>query len=93
MNDQTKIDAGYFDSIDCDLGAFTALIDQTADSSDVPHAADVQKNVPIYDMTNLRPTLEDRAQRRAIMAEWARVLQGRRRYSGFARCICGHWRS
>lgn len=75
MNDQTKIDAGYFDSIDCDLGAFTALIDQTADPSDVPHAAEVQKNVPIYDMTNLRPTLEYRAQRRAIMAEWARVLQ------------------
>jgi ectoine hydroxylase-related dioxygenase (phytanoyl-CoA dioxygenase family) len=75
MNDQTKIDAGYFDSIDCDLGEFTALIDQTADSSDVPHAAEVQKNVPIYDMTNLRSTLEDRAQRRAIMAEWARVLQ------------------
>ena len=75
MIDQTKIDAGYFDSIDCDLGAFTTLINQTANSSDVPHAADVQKNVPIYDMTNLRPTLEDRAQLRVIMAEWARVLK------------------
>lgn len=68
-------DAGYFDSAACDLDAFTALIDRTVNPSTVPNAHDVQKNVPIYDMSRLRPLLENKEQRRAIMAEWARVLQ------------------
>lgn len=75
MNDHIEIEVGYFESTACDLNAFTALIDQTANPSTVPHAEDIQKNVPIYDMSRLRPSLESKEQRRAIMAEWARVLR------------------
>ncbi len=75
MNDHIEIEVGYFESTSCDLNAFSALIDQTANPSTVPHAADIQKNVPIYDMSKLRPSLEGKEQRRAIMAEWARVLR------------------
>ncbi|WP_281858583.1 phytanoyl-CoA dioxygenase family protein [Litoreibacter halocynthiae] len=75
MKHEIETDAGFFDSAACDLNAFTALIDQTADALTVPNADDIQKNVPIYVMSRLRPSLEDKERRRAIMAEWARVLQ------------------
>ena len=75
MKQQIETETGYFNSAACDLGEFTALIDQTVDPSIVPNAEDIQKNVPIYDMSELRPALEDKAKRRTIMAEWARVLQ------------------
>lgn len=75
MNNLFEIEVGYFDSAACDLNAFTTLIDQTANPSTVPHAEDIQKNVPIYDMSRLRPSLEDKEQRRAIMTEWAHILR------------------
>ena len=75
MNDQIETDTGYFDPEACDLSAFAALIDQSVSPATVPNADDIQENVPIYDMSRLRPALEDRTQRRAIMAEWARVLK------------------
>jgi ectoine hydroxylase-related dioxygenase (phytanoyl-CoA dioxygenase family) len=75
MKYQIETDTGYFDSTACDLNAFTALIDQAATPSTVPNADDIQKNIPIYDMSKLRPSLEDKPRRRTIMAEWARVLR------------------
>lgn len=75
MNQQIETETGYFDSAACDLSAFTALIDQTVTPSSVPNADDIQNNVPLYDMSRLCPSLEDKEQRRTIMAEWARVLQ------------------
>ncbi len=75
MKQQIETETGYFDSAACDLNAFAALIDQTVMPSSVPNADDIQKNVPLYDMSRLRPSLEDKEQRRTIMAEWARVLQ------------------
>lgn len=74
MKHEIETDTGYFDSAACDLSAFTALLDQTANPSTVPNADDIQKNVPIYDMSRLRPSLENKERRRAIMAEWAHVL-------------------
>lgn len=75
MNHRVETETGYFDSVACDLNAFATLIDQTVMPSSVPNADDIQKNVPLYDMSRLRPSLEDKEQRRTIMAEWARVLQ------------------
>jgi ectoine hydroxylase-related dioxygenase (phytanoyl-CoA dioxygenase family) len=75
MKHQIETDTGYFDSAACDLSAFTALIDQIVNPSTVPNADDIQMNVPIYDMSKLRPSLEDKTRRRTIMAEWARVLR------------------
>ncbi|MEQ8923959.1 MAG: phytanoyl-CoA dioxygenase family protein [Marinovum algicola] len=46
-----------------------ALITQRVDRKDVPHAADIQRNVPIYDVPALDLTDPD------LLAEWAKVLR------------------
>ncbi|NOC47515.1 MULTISPECIES: phytanoyl-CoA dioxygenase family protein [unclassified Ruegeria] len=65
---------GYFDRESCDLDEFKVLTSQNLTTGAVPHAASVQKNVPIYDMHALRPALEKADQRKALLAEWAYVL-------------------
>ena len=75
MNHHIETDTGYFNCEACDLHEFTTIIDQTTRSSTIPNAYDIQKNVPIYDMSKLRPSLEEREKRRVIMAEWARTLR------------------
>jgi ectoine hydroxylase-related dioxygenase (phytanoyl-CoA dioxygenase family) len=72
MQDNTP--TGYFDPETCDLAEFEALIGQHASLSDFAHASDLQKNVPVYDMTALRAHLAEAAPRREIMSEWAQVL-------------------
>ncbi|WP_170391687.1 phytanoyl-CoA dioxygenase family protein [Ruegeria arenilitoris] len=66
--------AGYFGRESCDLDEFKALTSQSLRPEQVPHAAAVEKNVPIYDMHALRPALETRDTRRALLAEWGWVL-------------------
>ncbi|WP_223421591.1 phytanoyl-CoA dioxygenase family protein [Tateyamaria pelophila] len=74
MKDQKHHSTGYFSEADCDIAAFKALIGQNADTSTLAHADDVQNAIPIYDMARLRPSLEERDARAALMAEWAGVL-------------------
>ena len=75
MKDIIAQTPGYYDPETCDLGEFLALIDQTTDPEQVPHAAAIEKNIPIYNMADLRLRLEDAGSRRALMSEWARVLR------------------
>ncbi|MDJ0823702.1 MAG: phytanoyl-CoA dioxygenase family protein [Paracoccaceae bacterium] len=75
MKDTTYNTFAYYDPDTCDLGEFTALISQATRSEQVPHAAEIEKNIPIYDMANLRSVLEDDRTRRGIMTEWAQVLR------------------
>ena len=75
MKDILEPTVAYYDPQACDLQEFTALIDQTTSADTVPHAAAVEKNIPVYDMDDLRPGLEDPAKRRDILGEWARVLR------------------
>ncbi|WP_170415872.1 phytanoyl-CoA dioxygenase family protein [Ruegeria atlantica] len=65
---------GYFDRESCDLDEFKVLTSQNLLAADVPHAAAIEKNVPIYDMYALRPALEDTGKRKALLAEWGHVL-------------------
>lgn len=58
---------GYFDPKPCDLDAFTTLINRTTDRASVPHASDIQSNIPIYDAPSLTFN-------RDLMAEWADVF-------------------
>ncbi len=74
MKDTVDNTIAYYDPETCDLGEFTALIGQVTRSEQVPHAAAIEKNIPIYDMSNLRSTLEDDRTRRGLMAEWAQIL-------------------
>lgn len=75
MVDQTFGYIGYFDRESCDLDEFKVLTSQQLEAADAPHAAAIQKNVPLYDMEALRPALEDSEKRRVLMAEWAHVLR------------------
>ena len=75
MDQQSHNNPAYFGADTCDIAEFTALIDQTQHQEDVPHADDVVKNVPIYDMTRVGPLLEAPDQRREILGEWARVMR------------------
>lgn len=74
MKNPKQTPHAYFESSACDVAELVALIDQQTSSVSVPHASDIQKNVPIYDMAKLRPMLEDKAQRQEVMGEWAQVF-------------------
>lgn len=65
----------YFDATSCNLDEFKALTAQTLDPATVPHAMRVEKNVPLYDMATLAPALAEPEKRRALLAEWGRVLE------------------
>lgn len=72
MSDQDHI--GYFEADACSLSEFKSLIERAQDPAHVPYAADIQKNVPIYDMAQLRGSLEQEDTRREILIEWGRVF-------------------
>lgn len=75
MTTTSQKEAGYFDPDACNLDEFLTLIDRSTRAQDAPHASDIQRNVPVYDMAKLRPMLQDHTSRRALMAEWAQVLR------------------
>lgn len=75
MKDIVAQTPGYYDPEACDLSEFLAVIDQSTRPDQVPFAAAIEKDIPLYDMAKLRPRLEDPQTRRQIMAEWARVLR------------------
>ncbi len=65
--------ARYAES-DCRISDFAALIDQTTNLGDYPHAVDVQRNVLIYDSAVLRTVIVTDEGRQAVEAELARAL-------------------
>ncbi len=73
-SDLISPETGFYDAATCDLAEFAALTGQQVDPATTPHADETLRNVPIYDMTRLAPMLCDPDSRRALMAEWARVL-------------------
>ncbi|WP_342076889.1 phytanoyl-CoA dioxygenase family protein [Yoonia sp. SS1-5] len=74
MKDNNTTTRGYFDPADCDAAAFAALIAQDTTAEQVPFASDIQKKIPIYAVQTLADVLADPARRKALMAEWARVM-------------------
>jgi ectoine hydroxylase-related dioxygenase (phytanoyl-CoA dioxygenase family) len=74
MVDRQLENRGYFDGESSDLDAFKTVTSRTLRRDEVPHAAAVEKNIPLYDMGALRKTLDDPSERRALQAEWAWVL-------------------
>ena len=63
----------YFDETSCDLDKFNQLCSQKVDPATMPHACDVQHNIPSYDMPALAEMLAG-PDRRKLLAEWAQVL-------------------
>ena len=64
----------YLRAEDCRLQDLANLCSQTVSLSDYPFAADVRRNILIYDCPTLLPALADPADRRALMAEWAEAM-------------------
>ena len=67
--DATTRNPGYYHPEDCDPKTFQALISKTLSAGEVPLAADIQKNIPLYDAT-----AAEAADPTTLMSEWAWVL-------------------
>ncbi|MEY4698397.1 MAG: hypothetical protein RIT14_2825 [Pseudomonadota bacterium] len=64
----------YLKSEECRLEDLARLCDRQTDLADYPFAADVQKNVLIYDCAALHGVIADPDERRALMAEWSDAM-------------------
>lgn len=64
----------YLRAEDCRVEDLAAICSEQVVLADYPFAADVQKNVLIYDCNALRAVIGDATERRALMAEWADAL-------------------
>lgn len=65
----------YFSDASCNLDDFKQLCTKTLTKADAPLASEIAKNVPIYDMAELRDNLGDPEKRIALMVEWATGLR------------------
>ncbi|MEW1959536.1 phytanoyl-CoA dioxygenase family protein [Kineococcus sp. NPDC059986] len=63
-----------FRETDCDVAEFARLVDRTTDLADYPHAADVRREVLVYDADALRRTTADPAGREEVEAELVQAL-------------------
>ena len=61
---------GYLSSNDCNLEEFSKSLDRTLNQIDVPLAHDIEKNIPIYDVSQI--DFLDNTQ--TLRTEWANVL-------------------
>jgi len=61
----------YLSPQDCDLEKFAEQVDRQLTIQNVPQAHDIQKNVPIYDISRLDMT----GNTQTLRAEWADVLR------------------
>ncbi len=75
MNMPSAPRSGFYTEDACDLAEFAALTGRTMTQTEVPQAAEIVKNIPIYDVPSLSATLDDPTRRSALLAEWAYILQ------------------
>lgn len=65
---------GFFSEQDCNIEEFTALISEVLDPATLSFTDTVTQNIPIYAQSATASALSSPETRRAIMAEWADVL-------------------
>jgi len=75
MKDINKVSPGYYHSRECNLTDFKKIVDQKLDIGSVPNAAEIQKNIPIYNIEDLQNALCNAELKFELMAEWAWVLR------------------
>ena len=75
MKDVNSVSAGYYNPEICNLADFLEIINQTLVEDSVPYASEVEKNIPIYDISALQNVIANDKLRRELMAEWAWVLR------------------
>ena len=75
MKDINKVSSGYYHSGECNLADFKKIINQKLDIGSVPNAAEIKKNIPIYNIEDLQNTFQNAELKFKLMAEWAWVLR------------------
>ena len=75
MKDTKKVGAGYYNPDDCNLSDFREILDQDLAVDSVPNAAEIENNIPIYDIKALHKVFQSKELRSELMAEWAWVLR------------------
>ncbi len=74
VGEQTRPEAVWLSAAGADFATFRRQVDRGTDAADWPRAARVERNVPIYDGAAVGKASCDAEARRALMAEWARLL-------------------
>ncbi len=59
---------------DCSLEDFAEITSSVLNEQSVPLSHDIRKNIPVYDIAQLGPSLSDGEARKELMSEWAKVL-------------------
>jgi len=75
MKDLNLNKAGYYNPEACILVDFLEIINQKLEDRLVPHASEVQNNIPIYNILALTNIIENSELKKELMAEWAWVLR------------------
>ncbi len=76
MLDQTPRDFPvWLDASSCRIEDFEAHIAQETRPADYPGAAEIARNIPVYDGARLRAKASDVGSARAVMAEWNRAFR------------------
>ncbi|MEM0947128.1 MAG: phytanoyl-CoA dioxygenase family protein [Pseudomonadota bacterium] len=68
------MDGAYFDIDGASLAAFREITQRSLDPGALTFAAEIVKNVPVYDVAALQANLHDPERKRTLMGEWATVL-------------------
>lgn len=64
----------WLDPGSCSIDEFSRLVEVDTPAEMVPLAMEVSANIPLYDATAVKDSLDDRDSLLALMAEWNRVL-------------------
>ena len=75
MKDTNRVSPGYYHSEECNLADFQKILNQRLAIGSVPHAKEIKKNIPIYDIEELQNIFQTDASKNDLMAEWAWVLR------------------
>ena len=67
----------YLQTSDCCIEEFKTLLNDTLRNDEVPFAAEVVSNVPVYNMPELQQALNDSTERKKLLSEWANVMLNR----------------
>lgn len=64
----------FYQTSDCKIDEFDALVSQELSLPDDSFATEVKKNIPLYDGPSLESSLTDPQARQKILSEWAEML-------------------
>ena len=71
---KSDIARGWLHEADCRLADMVAIVEQTTEQADNPHAATIDHNTVVYDCDHLRSVISDPDSRLAVQAELAHAF-------------------